>query len=192
MLDRMQLASPAPINRAYSHRVGVVRPGMARQGVVERRAEVVNFVDRRQGHRPAVLGDRVALPPLRSSAKVSFRCLYHVVWCTQYRMPVLDEAVQERLREIAVEVVEEKGAWLRRFIVRPTYVEMIVEVGPQLGVHRLVKAVKARSAGALRSEFPSLRSRLPSLWTNSYLVTTLGGHAPEEVVRNYIDQQPRR
>jgi putative transposase len=97
-----------------------------------------------------------------------------------------------RLREIAAEVVDEKGGWLRHVVVRPSSVELVVEVGPQLGVHRLIKAVKARSAGALRTEFPSLRSRLPSLWTNSYLVTTIGGQMPEHVIQHYIDEQPRR
>jgi putative transposase len=35
-----------------------------------------------------------------------------------------------------------------------------------------------------------LRSRLPSLWTNSYFVSTVGG-APLEVIKQYIEQQKR-
>jgi putative transposase len=31
-----------------------------------------------------------------------------------------------------------------------------------------------------------LRSRLPSLWTNSYFVSTVGG-APLEVIKQYIE-----
>ncbi|MGV0816102.1 IS200/IS605 family transposase [Mycolicibacterium boenickei] len=136
--------------------------------------------------------DAVPRPAVRTDAKVAFRCGYHVVWCTQYRMPVLNQAVQLRVREITSEVVEEKGAWLRRLTVRPSRVDLIVEVAPQLGIHRLVKAVKARSAGILRTEFPTLRSRIPSLWTNSYFVSTVSGEVPEQLIEQYINQQPKR
>jgi putative transposase len=40
----------------------------------------------------------------------------------------------------------------------------------------------------LRSEFPHLRSRLPTLWTNSYFVATVGG-ATLEVVKRYVENQ---
>jgi putative transposase len=40
----------------------------------------------------------------------------------------------------------------------------------------------------LRSEFPRLRSRLPSLWTNSYFVATVGG-APLSIIKQYIENQ---
>ena len=40
----------------------------------------------------------------------------------------------------------------------------------------------------LRAEFPWLKSRLPSLWTNSYFVSTVGG-APLAVIKQYIENQ---
>ncbi|MEE0527844.1 MAG: transposase, partial [Prevotellamassilia sp.] len=40
----------------------------------------------------------------------------------------------------------------------------------------------------LRKEFPWLRSRLPSLWTRSYFVESVG-HISEETVRKYIENQ---
>jgi putative transposase len=70
----------------------------------------------------------------------------------------------------------------------PDHVHMLVEVDPQLGIHRLVKHIKGVSSRYLWRELPSLRSRLPSLWTNSYFVSTVGG-APREVVKQYIDNK---
>ena len=52
----------------------------------------------------------------------------------------------------------------------------------------LVKQIKGRSSRLLRQEFPSLRRRLPTLWTNSYFVATVGG-AALEVVKRYVDNQ---
>ena len=40
----------------------------------------------------------------------------------------------------------------------------------------------------LREEFPWLKSRIPTLWTNSYFVSTVGG-APLAQVRKYIERQ---
>jgi putative transposase len=73
----------------------------------------------------------------------------------------------------------------------PDHVHLLVEVDPQFGVHRLVKAIKGRSSRLLRQEFPWLTSRLPSLWTNSYFVATVGG-APRSVIKRYVETQKDR
>lgn len=131
-------------------------------------------------------------PAVRSNAKVSFQCGYHVVWCTQYRAAVIDEEIGKRLKEVIAEVLAEKGAWLVEVKVAANHVYLVVEVSPQLGIHRLVKAMKAATSRALRQEFPSLRSRLPSLWTNSYHVSTVGALAPAAMVAQYVSAQPTR
>jgi putative transposase len=59
--------------------------------------------------------------------------------------------------------------------VMPDHVHLLVEVDPQFGIHKLVKAIKGRSSRLLRQEFPKLKIRLPTLWTNSYFVSTVGG-----------------
>lgn len=125
---------------------------------------------------------------LRSNANITFQCAFHVVWCPKYRRRVLGGRIEARLKEIIREVVAEKGAWLVELEVMPDHVHLLVEVDPQFGVHRLVKAIKGRSSRVLRDEFPALKSRLPTLWTNSYFVATVGG-APLEVVKTYVENQ---
>jgi len=51
-----------------------------------------------------------------------------------------------------------------------------------------MKLVKGRSSRFLRQEFPVLQRKLPTLWTNSYLVRTRGG-ASLSVVKQYSEQQ---
>jgi putative transposase len=70
----------------------------------------------------------------------------------------------------------------------PDHVHLLVGVDPQYGVHRLVKQIKGRSSRLLRQEFSSLRSRIPTLWTNSYFVATVGG-APLELIKRYVAEQ---
>lgn len=128
---------------------------------------------------------------LRSNANITFQCAFHVVWCSKYRRRVLGGRIEERLKEIVREVVAEKGAWLVEMEVMPDHVHLLVEVDPQLGVHRLVKAIKGRSSRMLRQEFGHLRSRLPTLWTNSYFVATVGG-APLAAIKRYVENQKNR
>ncbi|MEU4644639.1 IS200/IS605 family transposase [Micromonospora sp. NPDC023814] len=128
---------------------------------------------------------------LRSNSDVVFQCAFHVVWCPKYRRRVLDGRVEERLKQLIREVVEERGAWLAALEVMSDRVYLLVEVDPQYGVHRLVKAIKGRTSRVLREEFPSLRSRLPTLWTNSYFVATTGG-ASLAAMERYVEQQRGR
>src|SRR5690606_28772590 len=128
---------------------------------------------------------------LRSNSNVVFQCAYHVVWCPKYRRRVLGGRIEERLKELIREVVDEKGAWLVEMEVMPDHVHLLVEVDPQYGIHRLVKAIKGRSSRVLREEFPHLKSRLPTLWTNSYFVATVGG-APLAAEKRYVAQQKGR
>lgn len=72
--------------------------------------------------------------------------------------------------------------------VMPDHVHLLVEVDPQFGIHRLVKRLKGVSSRLLRSEFGHLRSRLPTLWTNSYFVSTVGG-APLSIIKQYVENQ---
>ncbi len=124
----------------------------------------------------------------KSNNNVVYSCKYHVVWCPKYRRKVLVDGVDRRLKEIAQAVAEEMRFEIIEMEVMPDHVHMLVEVDPQLGIHKAVKRVKGRSSHDLREEFPWLRRRLPSLWTNSYFVSTVGG-APLAIARRYIEDQ---
>lgn len=125
---------------------------------------------------------------IKSNNNVVYRCAYHVVWCPKYRRPVIKGEVDLRLKEIIEDVCRERGAELVELETMPDHVHLLVGVDPQYGVHRLVKQIKGRSSRLLRQEFPSLRSRLPTLWTNSYFVSTVGG-APLEIIKQYVADQ---
>jgi putative transposase len=127
---------------------------------------------------------------LRANRNIAFQCAFHVVWCPKYRRRVIGGRMEERLKEIIREVVDEKGAWLIELECMPDHVHLLVEVDPQYGIHRLVKAIKGRSSRLLRQEFPYLTTKLPTLWTNSYFVATVGG-APLEAVKRYVENQKK-
>jgi putative transposase len=126
----------------------------------------------------------------KSNNNVVYSCKYDVVWCPKYRRAVLVNGVDVRLKEIIQNVCTASHAEILELEVMPEHVHLLVEVAPQYGIHRLVRAIKGRSSRQLRQEYAWLRSRLPTLWTNAYFVSTVGG-TPLEVVKQYIENQKR-
>jgi len=140
---------------------------------------------------------------VRSNQNITYRCHFHLVWCPKYRRKVITSRdpnaanppiagdpgpVDVRLVEIIREVCAEHDAQVIEVEAMPDHVHLLVSVDPQFGIHQLAKRVKGRSSRLLRQEFPSLKRRLPTLWTNSYFVATVGG-APLEIVRQYVETQ---
>lgn len=125
----------------------------------------------------------------RSTHNTVYACQYHVVFCPKYRRKVLVDGVDERFRQLAHEALGRlEGAEILEMEVMPDHVHLLLEVPPHIALNSVVKRIKGVSSHALRDEFPWLRSRIPTLWTNSYFACTVGG-APLEVVRKYIENQ---
>lgn len=127
----------------------------------------------------------------RSNNNVVYVCRYHVVFCPKYRRKVLTPPIDERLKVILTEQIERWGQELIEMEVMPDHVHLLVGCDPQFGIHRLVKLLKGHSSHALRAEFPALKRRLPSLWTNSYFVSTVGG-VTLETLKRYVESQKGR
>jgi len=125
---------------------------------------------------------------MRSGNTVVYVCRYHVVFCPKYRRRVLVPPIDQRLEIILTEQIERWGQELVEVEVLPDHVHLLVGCDPQFGIHRLVKLLKGYSSHALRAEFPVLKRRLPSLWTNSYFCATVGG-VTLETLKRYVENQ---
>ncbi|MEH7494475.1 IS200/IS605 family transposase [Neobacillus niacini] len=111
-----------------------------------------------------------------------------MVWCPKYRRNVLVDGVDERLKSILLEVAEDTKFEIIEMEMMLDHVHPIIEYDPQFGINKLIRMMKGRSSRYLRSEFPWLKSRIPSLWTNSYFVSTVRG-TTLDVVKQYIENQ---
>lgn len=123
----------------------------------------------------------------KSNNNIVYSCKYHIVWCSKYRKPLLTGPVETKLKEILYQVAEEFRSQIIELEVMPDHVHILIEIDPQFGVNRLIKYMKGRSSKFLRNEFHELR-KLPSHWTNSCFISTVGG-APLQIVKQYIQNQ---
>ena len=130
------------------------------------------------------------LMKIQSNHNIVHNCQYHVVWCVKYRKKLLTGNIEARLKQIILEVATEIQVEIVEMETDQDHIHLLIHCDPQFGIHRVVKRMKGRSSKLLREEFNILRTRLPSLWTNSYFVSTVGG-APLAVIKQYIKDQQR-
>lgn len=124
----------------------------------------------------------------KSNRNIVYCCKYHVVWCPKYRRKVLIGEVERRLKEIILAQTKKQNSEIIEMEIMPDHVHLLVEVDPGYGIHRFIKNIKGISSNILRKEFKHLTTKLPTLWTNSYFVSTVGD-APLAVIKQYIENQ---
>jgi putative transposase len=124
----------------------------------------------------------------RHNAGATYSLKYHIVWCPKYRRAVLVEEVALRLQTLLAEKSAELGIEIHALEVRPDHVHLLVETDPTRCVAEIVNRLKGDSSRILRDEFPSLRSRLPTLWSRSYYAGSVG-HVSAATVERYIADQ---
>lgn len=124
----------------------------------------------------------------KSNNNIAYSCKYHIVWCPKYRRKVLVDGIDIRLKELIRSTCQEIQVDVIEMEIMPDHVHLLLEVDPQFGIHKTVKTIKGKTSRILRQEFPQLKTKLPTLWTNSYFVSTVGG-APLAAIKQYIENQ---
>jgi putative transposase len=127
----------------------------------------------------------------RKNAGAVFTLKYHLVFCPKYRKPILGGPVAERLKELLYKKAAELDVRIHALEIMPDHVHMFVESDPTLAPAHIAAQFKGFTSRILREEFPFLKSRLPSLWSRSYYIGSVG-HVSEATVRKYIENQKGR
>jgi putative transposase len=125
------------------------------------------------------------------NAGAVFSLTYHLVFCSKYRKPVLQGLVAERLQALLALKADELHVTLQTLEVMPDHVHMVVESDPGMAPAKLAAQFKGYTSRMLRQEFRHLRSQLPSLWSRSYYIGSVG-QVSEATVRRYIANQKGR
>lgn len=123
-----------------------------------------------------------------TSNKAVFNIGYHLIWCTKYRRKVLCGDIENRLKELLRTKARELNISIETMEVMPDHVHLFVKATPVDSPHFIIQQLKGVTSRALREEFPSLKSRLPTLWTRSYYCESVG-HISAETVERYIAEQ---
>ena len=126
--------------------------------------------------------------PYHTDHSIVYSCQYHVIFCPKYRRPVLNDAVSARMKELVLGKQEEYGFAVMEMEVMPDHVHLLLDIDPRVGVNQVIAKIKGYTSHELRQEFPWLKKRLPTLWTRSKFISTVGV-VTLEVVQQYIVNQ---
>jgi putative transposase len=100
----------------------------------------------------------------------------------------LTDRIAIRLKEIILEKQDDFQYEVLDMEVMPDHVHLLIDVDPKVGVYSVVSKIKGYTSKQLRSEFPMLKSRLPTLWTLSKFISSVGS-VTLDVVKKYIEEQ---
>jgi putative transposase len=115
----------------------------------------------------------------------------HLVFVTNYRRGVLDDAMLRPCQAAMPKVCTDFAAELREFNGQTDHVHLLIEYPPKTSVPALVNSLKGVSARRLRAEFTGSVNRASThrhFWSPSYLAASCGG-PPPSIIRHYIEQQ---
>ena len=100
----------------------------------------------------------------------------------------MDEAIAKRLKQLILSKQKDYGYEVLDMEVLSDHVHLLIDVNPKRGVFTIVNMIKGYTSHVLREEFPALKSRLPTLWTQSKFISSVGA-VTLEVVKKYIEEQ---
>ena len=116
---------------------------------------------------------------------------YHFVWCPKYRRKVLTGGIERRLKELIKEKAEKMDCKIIALEVMPDHVHLFIQGNPRISPNSIIGQIKGYTSHNLRKEFKDLRTKLPTLWTRSYFVST-HGHISDKMIEKYIEEQRGR
>lgn len=125
------------------------------------------------------------------NAGAVFSLKYHLVWCVKYRRKLLTNPVDERLRVLIREIAEGREMTVHALEVMPDHVHAFIATDPRWAPAEIAARFKAVTSRVLRAEFSALRTRVPTLWSRSYFVASVGA-VSEATIRRYIELQKGR
>lgn len=113
---------------------------------------------------------------------------FHLVWCPKYRRAVLTGDIAVRCEELLREKASARGWEFIALEVMPDHIHAFITTTPKDSPAFVANQLKGYTSRHLREEFPSLKSRLPTLWSRSYYAASVGAVSAKNVQR-YIDSQ---
>ena len=114
--------------------------------------------------------------------------MVHLVWVTKYRYPVLKGDIQERCRELIIQICDTEDIEIIKGVVSKDHVHMLIEYPPKISISNLVKRLKGRTSRLLQKEYPKLKKRYwgRHFWAIGYGAWT-AGNITDKMIKEYLE-----
>ena len=127
---------------------------------------------------------------IRKSHNVSI-LMYHFVCVAKYRRLVISEEVDEVLQKVCMDISKRYEIRFLEIGTEGDHVHFLIQSVPSYSPTKIVTRVKSITAREIFSRVPSVKKKLwgGEFWSDGYFVSTVGEHANEDVIRQYIRNQ---
>lgn len=129
---------------------------------------------------------------VRKSHNVSV-LLYHYVCPAKYRKVVIDQKVDEILKEVCLEIANRYQIEFIEIGTDKDHVHFLIQSVPTYSPTKIIQRVKSLTAREILKRAPEVKRKLwgGEFWSDGYYVSTVGRHGSEETVREYVKEQGR-
>jgi putative transposase len=114
--------------------------------------------------------------------------MYHFVCVAKYRRLVITEEVDEVLQKVCMDISKRYEIRFLEIGTEGDHVHFLIQSVPSYSPTKIVTRVKSITAREIFSRVPSVKKKLwgGEFWSDGYFVSTVGEHANEDVIRQYI------
>ena len=119
--------------------------------------------------------------------------MYHFVCAAKYRRLVINEEVDPLLKGICLEIAKRYEIRFLEIGTEGDHAHFLIQSIPMYSPTKIVTKIKSITAREIFSKVPSVKKQLwgGEFWSDGYFVSTVGEHATENVIREYIKNQGR-
>ena len=127
---------------------------------------------------------------IRKSHNVSI-LVYHFVCPAKYRRAVIDEKVDQILKDVCLEIAQRYQIEFLEIGTDKDHVHFLVQSVPSYSPTKIITIIKSFTAREVFVRVPSVKKQLwgGEFWTDGYYVGTVGRHATEDAIRQYVKHQ---
>ena len=116
---------------------------------------------------------------------------YHFTFCPRYRRKIfLIPNVEKRFKELVKIKCKELEIEIITIKCDKDHSHMFLNCPPTLSPSSIMQQIKGYTTRILREEFVEL-SKMPSLWTRNYFVSTVD-NIGNETIKKYVENQKKR
>ena len=117
--------------------------------------------------------------------------MYHLVCAAKYRRVVMDEQVNEVLRQACMEIEKRWEISFLEIGLDRDHAHFLIQSKPTYSVTKIVTTVKSVIAREVFARVPEVKKKLwgGEFWGKGYFVNTVGQHGSEKVIAAYVQGQ---
>ena len=119
--------------------------------------------------------------------------LYHIVCPAKYRRVVFSPEVEQKLKEVCVEISKRYEIRFLEIGTDKDHVHFLVQSVPMYSPKKIVQVIKSITAREIFAACPEVKKKLwgGEFWTDGYYISTVGQHGNEQMISTYIKRQGR-